>query len=98
MSGKGADFWVDYIDLNSDHHLIGAVVDSPRTPTRRRGRKKPRRRFKMDVMIQRSSSEDDVKAAKDSRDQYEACLDKAFAGYKPEDMKATSCDCVATYL
>ena len=49
----------------------------------------------MDVMIQRSSSEEDVKVAKDSRDQYEACLSKAFVGYKPEDMKATSCDCVA---
>jgi exonuclease III len=96
LTSAGTNFWVDYTDLNSDHHLIGADIDSPRVVVRQRGRKKPRRRFKMDTMIQRSSSEVDVKAAEASREQYQTCLGESFTGFVLGTQRAAVCDCIGT--
>jgi len=94
LASAGTNFWVDYTDLNSDHHLLGADIDSPRKVVRQRGRKKPRRRFKMDAMIQRSSSEADVKAAEDNRANYQTCLGESFAGFELGTQQAAVCDCI----
>ena len=93
LTGEGTNFWVDYTDLNSDHQLIGAEIQCPRKVVRRRGRKTPRRRFKMGAMIQKSSSAADVKAAEEARANYEACLGDSFTGFEPGSQQADKCDC-----
>jgi len=93
LTGEGTDFWVDYTDLNSDHQLIGAEIGCPRKVVRRRGRKTPRRRFKMGAMIQKSSSVADVRLAEEARASYQACLGDSFAGFKPGAQQADKCDC-----
>lgn len=93
----GATFWVDYTDLNSDHHLVGTEFSCPRQLTRRRGRKKVRRRFKFEQLIQKSSKEADVASAKAAREEYSECLSKEFEGFDPDTIADTgprTCACV----
>ena len=48
----------------------------------------------MDSMIQKSSSEEDVKAAEEARACYQACLGDSFTGFRPGAQQADTCDCV----
>ena len=96
LSSGGTSFWVDYTDLNSDHHLAGALIKSPREATRRRGRRKQRRRFKMEGMIQKSSSQADVAAAEAERDRYAKSIAEAFTGFVLGKQRAGVCECAGT--
>ena len=80
-----ASFWVDYKQVTgmSDHQFIGTLIPCPRKIVRRRGRRRARRRFQLEKMIQRSSKEADVEAAKNAKGKYQECLAKAFEGYDP---------------
>ena len=91
--GPGAKAWVDYTHLSSDHHLVGAEVSCPRKVVRRRGRKAPRRRFRMDAMIQKSSKAEDVESAKAARERYEACLSAEFEGFDLRQVGKGVCLC-----
>ena len=93
LAAGGTNFWVDYTDLNSDHHLVGALIECPRVLSRKRGRKTPRRRFKMDGMIQKSSSAADVEAAQKQRARYAESLGEAFTGFVLGPQRADLGDC-----
>jgi exonuclease III len=93
--GPAAKAWVDYTHLSSDHHLVGAEVSCPRKVVRRRARKAPRRRFRMDLMIQKSSKAEDVESARAARASYEASLSTEFEGYNPGQVGKGSCACAA---
>ena len=95
LVGPKAKAWVDYTHLQTDHHLVGAEVSCPRKLVRRRGRKAPRRRFRMEQMIQKSSKEEDVKSAADARSSYEASLVTEFEGFSPGGAEPVSCSCVS---
>jgi exonuclease III len=84
--------WVDYTHLNSDHHLIGALVPCPRAVVRKRGRRRPRRRFRTEKLIQRSSAAEDVEEALRNRASYEENIVKEFEGFNPYEAKGT-CEC-----
>lgn len=97
LQGSDAKFWVDYTDLNSDHHLIGADVPSPRAVARARRRKKKKRRFKMEVMIQKSSKEEDIQVAEAMRELYSGALREAFKGFTKELLDTKRCSgCAST--
>ena len=87
--------WVDYEELNTDHSLVGAEIPCPRKVVRSRGRRKPRKRFRMEKMIQKSSKAADVEEAQSTRERYSKCLIEAFQGYDPEKSEGVDCACVA---
>ena len=84
-------FWVDYSHLDTDHHLVGATVASPRKMVRRRGRKQARKRFRLEKMIQKSSKADAVAAATEAKDDYEVSLLAAFNDFNPDEQDGAPC-------
>ena len=95
LLGGNSSSWVDYTDLSSDHHLVGANVSCPRDVKRSRGKKAARRRFRLEQMIQKSSKKADVEAAATARDDYEKCLETAFAGYDPYSVTGCTRKCAS---
>ena len=88
--------WVDYTNLDSDHHLVGAEVPCPRRVVRRRGRKAPRKRFRLEALIQTSSARVHVDATKAARAGYEESLERAFEGFCPTLFTRENCSCPAS--
>jgi exonuclease III len=86
--------WVSYEDLDSDHHLMGAILPCPRVVVRKRGRKKKRRKFKTDKWIQKSSKQADVDKAANERAKYQAGLEIEFKGFDPAS-SSSQCGCSA---
>jgi exonuclease III len=85
--------WVDYTDLDSDHHLIGATLGCPRTITGKHNRPRRRRRYRTERLIQRSAAEEDVEEAAKHKDAYASELEKSFNGFTPEESVSPSCPC-----
>jgi exonuclease III len=65
------EFKVDYGKFDTDHHFAGAFVRSPRKSVRRRGRKKAKRRFKLEAMIPKSSKREQAHAAAVASEEYQ---------------------------
>ena len=86
-------FWVDYTDLDSDHHLLRAEVPCSRQVVRRRGRKQPRKRLRMEKMIQKTSKEEDVQSAEATRALYQESLAEAFSGFSLGKLDTSTCAC-----
>ena len=74
---------VHYGTFSSDHSFLGTWIRSPRDRVRRRGRKAPRRRFKLESMIPQSSRREHLDAAGAAAAEYQKCLSEAFAGFEP---------------
>jgi len=85
--------WVDYTDLDSDHHLIGATLGCPRTIMGKHNRPRRRRRYRTERLIQRSAAEEDVEEADRHRGDLESALEEAFKGYTPTKSLSSKCDC-----
>ena len=82
LASRHPKFQVDYTHLQSDHHLLCAWIDCPRRTTRKRGRNKPRRSFKLGDMIQKSSDQAAVEAARAKERTYVDSLNESFAGFE----------------
>ena len=92
-AARGAELWVDYKHLNSDHHMVFATV--PCTRKLKKGKKKPKskRVFRLEKLIQRSSKWEDVAKTDKARADYEEHLKKSFEGFNPEQRGAEGCGC-----
>jgi hypothetical protein len=84
-----------YIHVGSDHHVVGAMVPCPRKTVRRRGRKAPRRNFRFEKLIQKSSKKEDAEAATKEQAGYERELEAAFEGFDASAprRRAEECEC-----
>ena len=87
-------FQVDYTELNSDHHLLCAEVTLPRRTTRRRGRNKPRRAFRLGKLIQKSSKPEAKEEAAAEEEAYEKALKQSFADFDVDSGQQVVCDCL----
>ena len=85
------EFKVDYGKMDSDHNIAGAFVLSPRKSVRRRGRKKAKKRFKLEAMIPKSSKQEQVQAATAASDEYQQCLSTSFADFDPKSFAQVAC-------
>lgn len=85
--------WVDYTDLDSDHHLVGATLGCQRTLVGKRNRPRRRRRYRTERLIQRSSAEEDVEEANRYRDDYASGLEETFKGFTPTQSQSSACPC-----
>ena len=85
------EFKVDYGKMDTDHNFACAFVLSPRKSVRRRGRKKARRRFKLEAMIPKSSKQEQAEAAAAASADYQGCLATCFTGFDPKGFAQVPC-------
>ena len=78
-AGYNQDYEVDYAKLDTDHRVLKLYVLSPRKPPRRRGCKKPRWRFRLELMVPKSSKKDQAAEAAAAANKYQQCLATSFA-------------------